>query len=176
MCDFHDREGTRTIYFSSRAVLPCKPNKEPRTSGPHTVATSIFPDHKAHRETRLVHTLAAFNSDPNNKRNPNDRARGRTVCMTVWPVRKQTAAAGISAFIPAAGQFTSRKRIRLSVAQLLLRLDQQTSTGSQCHRSFSLMRRHVTFSVYYRKGLHKQLTFLVNLNTDSFFHIQADLV
>lgn len=40
----------------------------------------------------------------------------------VWPVRKQTAAAGISAFTPAAGQSTSRKRIRLSVAQLLLRL------------------------------------------------------
>lgn len=91
--------------------------------------------------------------------------------MIVWPVRKQTAAAGISAFIPAAGQFTSRKRIRLSVAQLLLRLDQQTSTGSRrCRRSFSPIRRHVTFSVYCRKELHKQFIFFVNLNTDIFFY------
>jgi len=79
------------IYFSSRAVLPCKPNKEPRTSGPHTTAaSSIFPDHKAHRETTIVHSrTAAFNFDPNNKSAPKrSRARGRTVTASL--VGRQT--------------------------------------------------------------------------------------
>lgn len=113
-CDFHDREGVPwTIYFSLRAVLPCKPNKEPRTSGPHTTETSIFSDHKAHRENEarsLWRRLISIRI-----------IKGiLTIALVeepfpwVWPVRKQTVAAGISTFMPAAGRFTSRKQIRFA--------------------------------------------------------------
>lgn len=77
------------------------------------MGTSIFPDHKAHRENetrslwrRLISiriikgilTIALVEE-------PFPRA---------WSTRKQTAAAGISTFIPVAGQFTSRKQIRFA--------------------------------------------------------------
>jgi len=73
------------IYFSSRAVLPCKPNKEPRTSGPHTTAaSSIFPITKLTAKRRSFTRGAAFNFDPNNKSAPKrSRARGRTVTASL---------------------------------------------------------------------------------------------
>lgn len=169
---FHDCEGARTIYFSSRAVLPCKPNKEPRTSGPHTAPTSIFPDHKAHRETRLVHTLAAFNFDPNNKRDPNDRARGRTVCASLagpqtnrgcWNFRFYTRCRAV--------YFAEADPLIGRAAPSSLR---QTSIGGRCHRSFSPMIRHVTFLVYYRKGVRRQLIFFQS-KYRQFFNMQDDL-
>jgi len=76
------------------------------------MGTSIFPDHKAHRENeaRSLWRLISIRI-----------IKGiLTIALVeepfpwVWSVSKQIAAAGISTFMPAAGQFTSRKQIRFA--------------------------------------------------------------